>query len=686
MARVGRMAMRRQRGSHLAGRWGLLAWAVLLTAGCAERPATQVLVHFDADPGVMSRGVELRVRVFALGEALASYDETRRLITPDAAASFPATLPVVPLGGDAARRFRVLGEVSDAEGVVFAMVSGEFGFEPYTLDEVRLRFEDGQLLVRFEADPRVTARALDDRSVRLRVRVFDRGAVAARYDEPDAEAVFPTRRAIFPAQDPAPPVRVLGELSDASGVFASVSAELDFVPDALREVVLRFEDACVPMIGCEALGLTCRRGECVSPCVAPAAEPGTGPTPTVACAETFDCDCPCADDRCEGGRCIPAARARQVSAGVGHTCAVDTDGRLSCWGSNHEGQLGLGGGVGGSVGLPTRLSFECDAIDSSGDCLEGDPLGAVLEVHAGDGFTCALRPDGARYCWGNNRRRNLGSGSCCGDPLDDPNRPRLIEETQTFTTLTVGLRHGCGVRRDASGRLACWGDNRDRQNAETEREQYSSPRDIDFATDWSSVDAGYAHTCGIRSRSLGELYCWGNPGQGRLGTERGSLDAGADIVRVPFDTGARSVSAGGLHTCVVLVDETLHCFGRGTEGQLGDGARSDRVASAQVGTEQDYVSVSAGQSHTCSIRYGGLLECFGSNLAGELGVGNRMPSLAVPTEIGLGYASVSAGRDYTCAITADGKLYCWGANGSGQLGTGDTRERSRPTRICLPDV
>ena len=62
----------------------------------------------------------------------------------------------------------------------------------------------------------------------------------------------------------------------------------------------------------------------------------------------------------------------RLSAGAGHTCAVEHDGRVSCWGSNPDGQLGDGSET--DSPLPTRLSG----------------LAGIRGVAAGSYHTCAL--------------------------------------------------------------------------------------------------------------------------------------------------------------------------------------------------------------------------------------------------------------------------------------------------------
>ena len=139
-----------------------------------------------------------------------------------------------------------------------------------------------------------------------------------------------------------------------------------------------------------------------------------------------------------------------------------------------------------------------------------------------------------------------------------------------------------------------------------------------------SVSAGGEHTCGVLTDS--RLTCWGNNGYGQS--------------RPPHGTFA-TVSAGAYHACAVRTDDRLVCWGNDAFGQatLPDDA---------------FTSVSAGNAHTCGIRADGVLVCWGHNAFGQ----------ATPPD-GT-FTSVSAGRWHTCGVRTDSVPVCWGRNDHGQ--------------------
>ncbi len=158
--------------------------------------------------------------------------------------------------------------------------------------------------------------------------------------------------------------------------------------------------------------------------------------------------------------------------------------------------------------------------------------------------------------------------------------------------------------------------------------------------------------------------------------------------------GVTAVSAGGSHTCALLTNGTIRCWGSNSNGQLGDGTTTQRTAPVAVSGITTAVEVSAGSLHTCARLADGSVKCWGSNGNGQLGDGNLIQRLTpVPVMTGTtdpfgnpipfsGAASVSAGNSHTCARITDGSLKCWGYNSVGQLGDGTTTTRYYPVAVA----
>jgi len=260
----------------------------------------------------------------------------------------------------------------------------------------------------------------------------------------------------------------------------------------------------------------------------------------------------------------------------------------------------------------------------------------------------------------------------------------------TDTTLSTGNSHTCAILDNGS--LKCWGSDADGQLGDggTNTDK-NTPVSVSLGTGRTAVavSAGYSHTCAILDD--GSLNCWGYDVYGQLG-DGGSNSDKTTPVSVSLGTGrtAVAVSAGGLHTCAILDDGSLKCWGSDAYGQLGDGgwnSAKTTPVSVSLGTGRTAVAVSAGRYHTCAILDDGSLKCWGYGGHGQVGDGGSNTITNTPVSVSLGTGrtavAVSAGGLHTCAILDDGSLKCWGRDTYGQLGDGGSNT-PRPHLFRFP--
>lgn len=327
----------------------------------------------------------------------------------------------------------------------------------------------------------------------------------------------------------------------------------------------------------------------------------------------------------------------RVSAGLAHTCRVNVDKTLQCWGSDFKGQLGIANPD--PIANPRRL-------------VPTDVQGTTwVEVSAGHEYhSCGIKEDYSLWCWGYNLFGQLGIGE-----MAQYNFPKPVQAGTHWLHVSAGGDHTCGIRTDGS--LWCWGQS-----------YGSSPVRVGSET-WQQVDSGATHTCAIKADQT--LLCWGNQNNG------GWLGVGDENPRTlptPVAGGGTwlGVSAGQGHTCAVTTGGTLWCWGQNGSGALGNGSADTAPHSSptQVGVENTWAEVSAHGTHTCATKSAGTLWCWGSGANGELGNGANSNATS-PVQIGVAtdWSSVSSGGLHTCATNAPGtQTYCWGGNSDGQIG------------------
>lgn len=195
---------------------------------------------------------------------------------------------------------------------------------------------------------------------------------------------------------------------------------------------------------------------------------------------------------------------------------------------------------------------------------------------------------------------------------------------------------------------------------------------------FQQVVAGGVHSCGVLTD--GSVYCWGNNDYGQLGD--GSRSTRVYPVPVAGSLQFTMLAAGAGHTCGLSATGAAYCWGLNYSGQLGDETHTNRTTPTLVSGGLSFTTLSAGGTYTCGIATGGAAYCWGWNQFSQLGDGGTLDK-AAPAAVagGLQFASVSANTFHTCAVTPAGAAYCWGANDHGQLGTGDTLSHTSPAAV-----
>ena len=303
-------------------------------------------------------------------------------------------------------------------------------------------------------------------------------------------------------------------------------------------------------------------------------------------------------------------------------------------------------------------------------CSEKDPehIPSWRTVEVGSSHSCAISGNGALWCWGANGSGQLGNGN-----LTDSTTPTKVLGDKNFRGVSMGYAHTCAI--DDERALFCWGDNGFGQSGGDGQLEKPVPYRLPLGRRVRAVTAGYAHTCAIRDDGI--LVCWGFNGSGQLGN--GGLEDSPTPVAVDLGEGksARGVVAGFSHSCALLDDYSVRCWGGNGFGQLGDGSTDNRLepVAVDLGWGNRVESIVAGDSHTCVVLKEGSLKCWGSNEHRQLGNGeDRNQTRPIRAKwMGVRLAKgVAAGNDYTCAIGRNESLFCWGGNGYGQLGNGST--------------
>ncbi len=283
--------------------------------------------------------------------------------------------------------------------------------------------------------------------------------------------------------------------------------------------------------------------------------------------------------------------------------------------------------------------------------------------------------------------------------------------TGNADSLAFGLQSGCAI--GASGNIKCWGDGSEGQLGLGNTQNIGDSIDetgtdlpfVSLGTN-ASIDKivmGEDHSCALFTN--GSVKCWGESSVLGLGYSSsnggfgdGYLETGDTLPFMQFPTGrtATMLEAGKSHTCAVMDNNDLICWGDNSKGQLGLGDTDKRGdATGEIGSNFAVTSVPTGRTidsmalgwdHTCVVWDNYSVSCWGGNDNGQLGLdsttdigdgaaemGDNLDFLGLP-----GAASaITAGDGFTCAIIDDSgndRAFCWGLNDYGQLGIESTTD------------
>ena len=302
-----------------------------------------------------------------------------------------------------------------------------------------------------------------------------------------------------------------------------------------------------------------------------------------------------------------------LAAGGQRTCALDSAGKVWCWGNNEYDALGMGmiGEISFPVGVPE---------------LEGN----TTAVAVGDFHTCALLVGGKVQCWGGNMSGQLGDGSTNASIM-----PVLVtgftgvEGDEKAIAIAAGAAHTCLVT--TNGKVMCWGANWKGRLGDGTAQDHTTPVNVmgpdreEVFENAVAITAGSGHTCALTRG--GDLWCWGRNEHGQLGIARTtSRNIPVRVSRLAGQVVA--ATAGMAHTCALMRSGEVWCWGRNDHGQLGIGTIRDYTTPVQVQGISDIISITAGIFHTCALARSFGLWCWGWNQHGELGDGTTIDRLS----------------------------------------------------------
>jgi alpha-tubulin suppressor-like RCC1 family protein len=258
---------------------------------------------------------------------------------------------------------------------------------------------------------------------------------------------------------------------------------------------------------------------------------------------------------------LPNGQVSAIGAARFSTCAIAA-GSVSCWGRNTEGQLGI----------DTTQAASTIAVAVTGLASDFEQLALAADR------ACAIRSGGKASCWGHDHSGDLGTAGNGGFAVDD------VIVVAEVSTLGIALRHSCSAH---AGAVHCWGlgGNGELGDGLAADNRMAVPvAGLAAGVTALSVGGGIIETAEIDSSCVilaGAVQCWGQNDYGQIG-DGTTLRALTPTSVAGLGGDAVQISVGGGHVCAVIAPDTIRCWGRGVEGQLGQGQFQDSLVPATV--------------------------------------------------------------------------------------------------------
>ena len=276
----------------------------------------------------------------------------------------------------------------------------------------------------------------------------------------------------------------------------------------------------------------------------------------------------------------PLSGIAAISTGNLHACALTISEGVKCWGAGANGRLGNG-----ATGEKTT------PVDVHTSGTDSNPLSGIAAISIGGFHSCALTTDKVK-CWGYGGHGQLGNGDS-GEkttPVDVHTSVTDTNPLSSIKSISSGSLHTCALT--TGNKVKCWGyggngqlGNGAKSNENTPVDVHTSGTDTNPLSDIAAISSGKYHTCALTTSE--GVKCWGQGTSGKLGNGATSdkttpVDVHTSVTDSNPLSGIAAISAGGDHTCALTISEGVKCWGKGTSGELGNGAKSTKTTPVDV--------------------------------------------------------------------------------------------------------
>ena len=346
-----------------------------------------------------------------------------------------------------------------------------------------------------------------------------------------------------------------------------------------------------------------------------------------------------------------------------HTITLSNNGTLYSFGSNEQGQLGLGLSHKQNVSLPTPIQN----------------LPKISQVSCGSFFTVCVDCEGFMWSFGHNDHGQLGTGNRLNGFF-----PQKIEDIPPVLSVSCGAHHTLIITTDSNlwscgynffGQL-CQGTRRGSLHPLNSKPQKTSFSNI------SRISAGYDHS--LFQNDKGEIFGCGYNQRGECGLGH-SNDAQVTPSLIPnAPSNIVHFVCGDYHNLFLDSDGNVYSVGKNWFGSLGLGHNTDQNVLSKIPDIPPIQTISCVGASCYLIDFEGNLWTFGRNNYGQLGNGDQTKKNApkvISTLKDIQQISYGCCGHHFIAKNSQNQIFITGRNDYGQLGTGDNQSVLVPKEI-----
>ena len=178
-----------------------------------------------------------------------------------------------------------------------------------------------------------------------------------------------------------------------------------------------------------------------------------------------------------------------ISKSSDYNCEYNAAGQLRCW------------------KYKIREAQDKNAGISKKILLDYDSRKQIKDVSSGDDFSCALDNGDEIFCWGSNKRGQLGTENVAKGSKE----PVKVDSELKFKKIYTNAHYACGL--DLGGHAYCWGDGSNGEVGNGKKGKFDKPQKVETDLIFSRLSMARTYACGVE-KLTNDVYCWGKGTKG----------------------------------------------------------------------------------------------------------------------------------------------------------------------------